>query len=180
MTDRGIRRGKIALLSAVGLLLLGFTWLPAAIHAAAPAAALSFDAGSAAPRKVEDATALAIQRDYGHAWKSLISALEDNRADLLNENFTGGARQQWQDTIHDQRQDGLSRHIVDHGHTLRVTFYSLDGSALEASDTADLEIQYREGSNVLSTERIQAHYFVLLTPAENSWKIRIFQEVPAS
>jgi hypothetical protein len=31
-------------------------------------------------------------------------------------------------------------------------------------------------SVVHSSERIQAHDLVLLTPAENSWKIRILQE----
>jgi hypothetical protein len=188
MRDRtsGNRRSNALWLTAFGLLLLmGFAWLPATIHAAAPAASLSapslsFDAGSASPRPVEEATALAIQRDYAHAWRSLVSALEDNRADLLNENFTGAARQQWQDAMHAQRENGLTRRIVDHGHTFRVTFYSLDGSALEASDTADLEIEYREGGKVLSSEHIQAHYLVLLTPAENSWKVRILQEVPPS
>ena len=56
---------------------------------------------------------------------------------------------------------------------MRVTFYSLDGSALQAIDAADLEIEYREGGKLLSSERVQARYLVLLTPAENSWKIRI-------
>jgi uncharacterized lipoprotein len=169
------------------LLLLGVVSLPPAVHAAAatPSQTLAtplqtFDMGSAAPRAVEETTAASVQRDYGHAWQSLISALEANRIDLLNENFTGVARQQWQEAIHEQQQNGLSRHIVDHGHKVRVTFYSPDGSALEATDTAELEIEYREGNKLLSSERVQAHYVVLLTPAENSWKIRILQEVPAS
>ncbi len=119
----------------------------------------------------------ATTRTLGSRWSS---ALEENRADLLDENFTGGARQQWQDAIHAQQQNGLSRRIVDHGHQVRVRFYSLDGSALEAIDAADLEIEYREGGKLLSSERIQARYLVLLTPAENSWKIRILQEVPPS
>ena len=140
----------------------------------------SFNTDSAAPRPVEETTALAIQRDYAQAWQSLVTALEENRAEMLDENFTGGARQQWQDAIHAQQKNGLSRRIVDHGHQVRVRFYSLDGSALEAIDTADLEIQYREGSKLLSSERVQAHYLVLLTPAENSWKVRILQELPPS
>jgi hypothetical protein len=61
---------------------------------------------------------------------------------------------------------------------VRVRFYSLDGSALEAVDTANLEIEYREGGKLLSTEHVQARYLVLLTPAENSWKVRILQEFP--
>ncbi len=137
----------------------------------------SFDTHSAAPRAVEETTALAIQRDYAHAWQALVSALEENRADRLDEDFTGSARQQWQDAIRGQQQNGLSRRIVDHGHKVRVMFYSLDGSAMEAVDSAELEIQFREGSKLLSSELVQARYLVLLTPAENSWKIRILQEL---
>jgi hypothetical protein len=129
---------------------------------------------------VEQTSAASIQRDYGHGWQSLISALAENRADLLEENFTGVARQQWREAIHSQQRNGLSRRIVDHGHNVRVTFYSLDGSSLEAMDTAELEIQYCDGDKVLSSERVQAHYAVVLTPAENSWKIRILQEIPTS
>jgi hypothetical protein len=149
-------------------------------HAVLPAPLESFDSAAAKPRSVEETTALAIERDYAHAWKSLASALEANRAGLLDENFTGGARQQWVEAIHLQQQNGLNRRIVDHGHKVRVTFYSLDGSSVEAVDTADLEIQYREGDKVLSSEHIQAHYLVLLTPAENSWKLRVLQEVPSN
>lgn len=188
-----LRRGDALWLAGLSLIiLLGSARLPSKIHAltipkstsAAPTSSTgalqSFDAASAAPRTVEETTALAVQRDYAHAWGSLVSALEENRADLLGENFTGGARQQWQEAIHAQQQSGLSRRIVDHGHRMQVTFYSLDGSSMEAVDAADLEIEYREGGKLLSSERIQARYLVLLTPAESSWKVRILQEVPQS
>lgn len=175
-------RGIALRLAALGMIiLLASVWLSLTIHArTSDATALqSFDAASAKPRAVEETTALAIQRDYAHAWQALLLALEQNRADLLDENFTGGARQQWQNAIDAQRQNGLSRRIVDHGHQVRLTFYSLDGSAVQAIDTANLEIEYREGSRLLSSERIQARYLVLLTPAENSWKVRNLQEVSA-
>lgn len=171
---------RLAILGAI--ILIGSAWISLTIHARTihPAALQSFDAASATPRAVEETTALAIQRDYTHAWRSLASAMAENRAGLLDEDFTGGARQQWQDAIQAQQKSGLSRRIVDHGHQVRVTFYSLDGSALEAVDTADLEIEYREGSKLLSSEHIQAHYLVLLTPAENSWKVRNLQEVSSA
>jgi hypothetical protein len=177
----GCRREALWLAALGPILLLA---LASTTHAAPPTPVQSpiqsFNTDAAAPRTVEETTALAIQRDYAQAWQSLVAALEENRAEMLDENFTGGARQQWQDAVHTQQRNGLSRLIVDHGHQVRVRFYSLDGSALEAIDTADLEIQYREGSKLLSSERIQAQYLVLLTPAENSWKVRILQEVPPS
>jgi len=165
--------------AAIGaVLVVGLAAIPAMTERLRSGPVQSFDTAAAAPRQVEETTALAVQRDYAHAWLSLVSALEGNRADLLNENFTGVAREQWQDAILTQRQNGLSRHIVDHGHALRVTFYSLDGSAMEATDTADLEVEYREGDKLLTSERVLAHYLVLLTPTEDSWKIRVLQELP--
>ena len=118
---RRLRGDALAL--ATLILLLGSAWQPTMMHSlpvngatSGPAVLQSFDTASAAPRAVEETTALAVQRDYTHAWRSLLSALEENRADLLDENFTGGARQQWQDAIHAQQQNGLSRRVVDHGH----------------------------------------------------------------
>ena len=162
------------------LILLALTSRPAAVHAAPPAPSYSLDASSAAPRKVEETTAASVERDYLHGWQSMISALQSNDAELLNENFTGTAREHFQQAIDSQRQSGLSRRIVDHGHTMHVVFYSLDGSSLQAVDTVDLEIEYRDGGKVLSSEHIHARYLVLLTPAENSWKIRIMEELPPS
>lgn len=166
----------VARFIAVLCLTAGIAFIPATVHAASR----TLDASASAPRPVEEATAAAIERDYLHGWKSLATALEANHAELLNENFTGTARQHWQQAIDLQQQSGLSRRIIDHGHSLRVTFYSLDGSALQAEDVADLEIEYRDGAKVLSSEHIHPHYFVLLTPAENSWKIRILEELPPS
>jgi hypothetical protein len=174
-----IRYLSLAARATIALcLLFGIASFPTAIHAAGPE--YSLNTSSASPRTVEDTTAASIERDYAHAWKSLVAALEANRAELLTENFTGTARQRWQQAIDIQRQNGLSRRIVDHGHSLRVIFYSLDGSSLQLEDVADLEIEYRDGGKVLSSEHIKSRYLVLLTPAENSWKIRILEELPPS
>lgn len=181
MTNHRDQRSKIFWLTAFSLFLL-LSLAPTTTSAAPPtpdqSVIQSFDADSATPRPVEETTALAIRRDYAQAWQSLVMALEDNRIETLGENFTGVARQQWENAIHAQQQNGLSRRIVDHGHQIRVSFYSLDGSALEAVDTADLEIEYRNGSKLLSSERVRARFLVLLTPAESSWKVRILQELP--
>jgi len=172
----------VSLIVILGLASVSPAGLPGAHVAAArpPVQLSSFDIASAVPRPVEETTALSVQRDYAHAWQSLISALESNRADLLNEDFTGGARQQWAEAISLQQRNRLSRRIEDHGHHVRVTFYSPDGSAMEATDTADFDIQYYEGTRILFSEHVRTRYLVLLTPGENSWKLRILQEVPAS
>jgi hypothetical protein len=143
------------------------------------AKAASLDVSASAPRAVEERTSVAVERDYTQAWKSLVSALQTNRAELLEADFTGAAREHWQKAIVGQRENGLSRRIVDRGHSLHITFYSPDGSAMQGIDTADLEIQYLDGSNVLGAEHVTARYLVLLTPAEDSWKVRGMEELPA-
>lgn len=183
MTDRvhGIARRNAVRFAMTGLIiLLVVASRPPAILAAGTQPLQSFDIAAAGPRAVEPATAQAVQRDYTHAWQSLVSALEENRADSLSEDFVGDAQHQWREAIRAQQQNGLSRRIVDHGHQVRVSFYSQDGSSLEATDTADLEIEYRDGNRLLSTERVQARYLVLFTPAQNSWKVRVLQELPPS
>ena len=140
---------------------------------------VKIDTSQATPRDVEDQTQQSIVRDYGKAWQSLEQALENNRADALNANFVGYARDRWGAIVSEQAKAGLSRKVVDRGHQLQVVFYSVEGSALELRDTAQFEVQYLDGGNVVHSERVTSHYMVLMTPAENSWKIRILQEVPS-
>ena len=87
-------------LKALSLIVLfALAWPLPTIYAASPMpvqSPIEFVDTSASPRQVEETTAAAIQRDYGQAWQSLISALQENRAEMLEENFTGAAREHWQ------------------------------------------------------------------------------------
>jgi hypothetical protein len=146
---------------------------------AATAPAVSLSVQNAAPRAVEDTTQKAIARDYATAWQAMTEALEQNRADLLAANFVGSANDTLTATIDAQRQSGLHQRIVDEGHTVDAVFYSPEGSAMEMHDTAQLQIQLLDGVNVIHSEDTTVHYVALLTAAENSWKIRVLQAVPA-
>ncbi len=158
------------------ILVLG---LPQSMFGAPPKGPeIRLDASKATPRDVEDQTRESIARDYGKAWQSLERALEDNRPDLLNTDFVGYAQEHWLQTVGAQKASGFSRHIVDHGHQVQVVFYSADGSAIQLRDTAQLQVQYRDGSKVLHSESLTRHYLVLMTPAENRWKVRVLQEIP--
>ena len=167
-------------LLAIGMLivvmLLG---LPNSLFAAAPPKTpqVRLDTSKATPRDVEEQTQQSIVRDYGKAWQSLEQSLEDNRPDLLSTSFAGYALDSWSKTVKAQNAAGLSRRFVDHGHHLEVAFYSADGSAMQLRDTAQLEIQYLDKGSVIHKETMTARYMVLMTPAENSWKIRILQEI---
>lgn len=168
-------------LLAVGfLLIIVALGLPKSLFGATPPKGprVQLDISKAGPRDVEDQTKDSVVRDYGKAWQALEQALENNRPDLLSADFAGSAQDHWLKTVKAQKAAGLSRRIVDHGHHLQVVFYSPDGSAMQLRDTAQLEIQYRDGSKVIHTETLSAQYLVLMTPAENSWKVRVLQEIP--
>ncbi len=144
-----------------------------------PSIQVKLDTSKAAPRQVEDQTKQAIVRDYGAAWMNLEKALASNRADFLDANFAGAALRRWSSTLAEQAKIGTSQKFVDRGHQMTVAFYSVEGSAMELHDTAQFEIQYLDGTKVVHSERVTAHYVVLMTPAENSWKVRVLQEVPS-
>jgi len=161
-------------------------WLAVAIAVAAPmllAAAESgfavvLDASQAQPRRVEETTVASIQRDYGNAWRAMAAAMEENRAGLLDNEFVGLAKEKLSKAITEQNQSGLKRRYIDRGHQLKVVFYSPDGSAMELHDTARLEIQLLDGDKVVHREEGTFHYLALMTPAQNSWKVRLLESVP--
>ncbi len=134
---------------------------------------------NAAPRQVEDTTQKAIARDYAAAWQALAGALEQNRPDLLTANFVGTAHEKLDQTISQQRKAGLRQRYIDKGHHVNAVFYSPEGSAMELQDTAALEIQVLDGNKVVHSEDVTVHYVALLTAAENSWKVRVLEAVPA-
>ncbi|HEU5400934.1 MAG TPA: hypothetical protein VFU86_06230 [Terriglobales bacterium] len=168
-------------LLAVGLfVVIVVLGLPQSLFAAAPPKGprIQLDVSQAGPRDVEDQTKDSVTRDYGKAWQALEQALEENRPELLGSDFVGYAQDYWLQTVKAQKAANLSRRIVDSGHHVQVIFYSPDGSAMQLRDTAQLEIQYRDGSKVIHSEKLSAQYLILMTPAENSWKVRVLQEIP--
>lgn len=146
---------------------------------AANASAVTLDIQNATPRQIEDATEKAVARDYAAAWQAMADALEQNRPDLLSANFIGTSNDKLAETIKQQKKAGLHRRYVDRGHKVQATFYSSEGSAMELQDTAQLQVQLLDGDKVVASQDVTAHYVVLMTAAENSWKVRVLQEVPA-
>ena len=134
---------------------------------------------NAGPRQVEDTTQRAVARDYTAAWQALAEALSQNRTELLAANFVGTASQKLGDTVREQRKAGLHQRITDKGHHVDAIFYSPEGSAIELHDTATLQIQVLDGDKVVHSEDATVPYVALLTAAENSWKVRVLEAVPA-
>ena len=50
---------------------------------------------------------------------------------------------------------------------------------MELHDTAQVQLELMDGSKVVHSEDATIHYVVLLTAAENSWKVRVLEAVPS-
>jgi hypothetical protein len=154
------------------------TATPSATPAAAPPSVEL--TASRGPREIEDLTRKKILHDYAAAWQSLDAGLEQNRAELVNDYFTGFAKDKFARTIKEQSATGIHRHYIDHGHKLEVLFYSPDGGVMQLQDNVEYEVQIFDGDRLLHRETITARFLVLMTPAADRWMVRLLQDVPAS
>jgi hypothetical protein len=130
------------------------------------------------PRQVEDTTQKAIVRDYTSAWLAVSNALANNNQAPLYQNFAGFALDQFVQRVKDQQSAGVKTRIIDHGHKVDAIFYSKDGSAMQLRDTASLETQVLEGDTVIHSDQAQVQYFVIMTSAEDRWKLRVMESTP--
>jgi hypothetical protein len=130
---------------------------------------------NAQPREVEDVTQNAIVRDYTLAWQAISTSLANNTLQPLNDNFAGFALDKFTQRVKDQKQNGLTTRIVDHGHKVEAIFYSPDGAAIELKDTASLETQVLDGGTVIHSDQAQIQYYAVMTGAEDRWKVRVLE-----
>jgi hypothetical protein len=77
--------------------------------------------------------------------------------------------------VKDQQQTGLKTRIIDRGHKVEAIFYSPDGSAIELRDRATLETGILDGDTVIYADRTEIHYYVVMTGAEDRWKVRVLE-----
>ncbi|HEX4602903.1 MAG TPA: hypothetical protein VH724_02845 [Candidatus Angelobacter sp.] len=136
---------------------------------------VQLDVKNAQPREVEEITQNAILRDYTLAWQGIGTALANNTLQPLNENFSGFALDKLTQRVKDQKQNGLSTRIIDHGHKVEAVFYSPDGSAVELRDTASIETQVLDGGTVIHSDQAQIQYYAVMTGAEDRWKVRVLE-----
>ena len=170
--------------NAAAFLLVFALWTPmAAVVSVAPASSslpgveLTVSRG---PRDLEDLTRQKIVHDYAGAWQSLAAGLEQNRAELLNDYFTGFAKQEFTQTIAEQAGTSIHRHYGDQSHKVEVLFYSPDGGVIQLQDNAEYEIQIFDGAKLLHSEKMTARFLVLMTPTADRWVVRLLQDVPRS
>jgi hypothetical protein len=132
----------------------------------------------AVPRDVDDAVRKAIIRDYSSAWQAIGAALADNNISPLHDNFIGFALDKLTQRVTDQQHAGLKTRLTDRGHEVEAIFYSLDGSAIELKDTATIDTEILDGTTVIHSDRAQVQYYVVMTGAEDRWKVRVLESAP--
>jgi hypothetical protein len=140
---------------------------------------VQLDTSSMGPREIEDLTQKKIVRDYGAAWRTLATAMEQNRAGLIGDYFTGFAKIEFAKAVADQKATGVRRRYEDRGHKLEGLFYSQDGGVMQLRDTAQYDIQVFDGDRLLYTQPTTAIYIVVMTPAADRWMVRLLQAEPS-
>jgi hypothetical protein len=148
------------------------------LNAADAAVQVQLDIKKAGPRDVESLTERGILRDYRFAWTSMAQALEFNTFDPLEGAFSGDAKQWLRQTVVSQQQSGLSQRYLDQNHQLEAVFYAPEGDVMELHDTAQYQLQIRDGDKTIHDEHVVVHYVVLMTPGSDRWVIRQLQAVP--
>ncbi len=127
------------------------------------------------PRALQDQTAAAVIRDYLQSWKTLGIAMEQNRADLLDRDFVGSAKEKLDATIGQQSAVGIRTRYQDRAHDIHIVFYSPEGLSIELIDNVEYELQILDHDKVQTTQQMHARCVVILTPAEVRWRVRVFQ-----
>jgi hypothetical protein len=130
------------------------------------------------PRVLNDQTKAAVVRDYLQAWRTMSTALEQNRPDLLDHDFVGTAKDKLTNTIQDQVTTGITTRYLDRSHDLQIVFYSPEGLSIQLVDNVTYDVQFVDQGKVQATQTEQARYVVVMTPAEVRWRVRIFQGQP--
>jgi hypothetical protein len=170
-----VTRKRLLALSIGLVLVLYAITLPAQTTYANARPAVDLKTEHAVPREVNETVQQAVARDYASAWQALETALANNNAAPLNDNFIGFAHDQFLRRIEDQQQSGVKTRIVDHGHRVDAIFYSPEGAAIELRDLATLETQILDGETVIHSERARIFYYAILTGAEDRWKVRVLE-----
>jgi hypothetical protein len=133
---------------------------------------------SVGPRILEKQTETAVIRDYLQAWRSMSGALEQNRADLLDADFIGTAKEKLAGTIQEQAKLGIHTRYRDTSHDLQLVFYSPEGLSIQLIDTVEYDVEVVDHDKVQTTQHVRARYVAVLTPTEVRWKVRVFQAKP--
>lgn len=130
------------------------------------------------PRPLAQQTADSAIRDYIQSWKSMKSAMAQNRVDLLSPDFVGSALDKLAGAIQEQVKAGIHTRYVDRSHKIQIVFYSPEGLSIQLVDNVEYDEQVYNGQILLTSQPVSARYIAVLTPSETRWRVRVFQAMP--
>ena len=130
------------------------------------------------PRPIADQTAEAAVRDYLESWQAMKSALDQNRASLLNRDFEGEAKDKISAAISGQIKAGIHTKYEDRSHNIQIVFYSPEGLSIQLVDNVEYEQQVFQNGKLLATQPAHARYVVVMTPSQVRWRVRVMQAQP--
>ncbi len=129
-------------------------------------------------RPLQEQTATAAIHNYLQSWQSLQSAFEQNRADLLDTDFVGDAKDKLTNAIRQQASLGIRTRYRVRAHNLKIIFYSPEGLSIELTDNVEYDVELLDHDNSESVQNVHARYIAVLTPSESRWRVRVFQAQP--
>lgn len=160
-----------------GILVCAFAVLHLGAAAATETPRVELNADNIGPRAIEDLTSTSVRKCYAAAWQTMEQALDENRAGLLDEYFTGLAKADLNERVKSQAKSGLHTRYQDRGHKLEAIFYSPAGDAMQLRDRAQLDLQILDGDKVIYEEPVNAQFMVTMTPGADRWLVRQIQTV---
>jgi len=161
------------------LALISTLLLPLAAYAADAPSVYVDPSVPQTPRPMESQTRTAVVRDYLQSWKALQTAFEQNRTDLLNADFVGGALKTLDKTIRAQSALGITTRYDDLSHRLQIVYYSPEGLSIELLDRVSYTVQVFDHGRPVARRQEHARYIVVMTPSQVRWRTRIFEANPA-
>ena len=165
--------------SAQSLAIAAFTLLIGMqLSAADGAPQVTLNVAKAGPRTVESLTGRAIVRDYRFAWASLDTAMQTNSTDPLSGLLAGTASSWFGEAVKSQRQNGITSRYLNQVHKVDAVFYAPEGDVIELHDSAEYDLEIRDGDKAIHNEHARVDYVVLMTPGADRWVIRQLQAVP--
>jgi hypothetical protein len=129
-------------------------------------------------RTLREQTASAAIRNYLQAWEGFHSAFEQNRADLLDRDFIGTAKDKLTDTIEQQKTLGIRTSYQDKAHNIQIVFASQEGLSLELIDDVEYDVQLIDHDKPGAMQHVKTRYIAVMTPTETKWRVRVFQAIP--
>jgi hypothetical protein len=126
-------------------------------------------------RVLQEQTQTAVIRNYLQGWETMGAAFDQNRADLLDRDFVGTARDKMAEAIQQQTAAGIHTRYQDKSHDIQIVFYSPEGLSIQLIDNVEYVVQVLNRDKVESTQQVRARYIAVLTPTEVRWRVRVLQ-----